>query len=61
MNIINEKIKALYNDKALFAETIEVPYKNLASKIRTVESKIDYLNKFLSHLGLKLKIVDKNV
>ena len=60
MEIINQKIKELYNnDKALFAETIDVPYKNLASKVRTVNNKIDFVNEFLSNLNLEIKIMEK--
>jgi len=60
MKIINEKIKELYNnDKALFSEKINVPYKNLASKIKTVENKIDFANEFLGHLNLELQIKEK--
>lgn len=55
--LCDKKIKELYNnDKALFAETINVPYKNLASKIRTLENKIEFVNEFLSHLNLIIEI-----
>jgi len=59
MNIINKKIKELYNnDKTLLSETIDVPYKNLASKIRTVENKIDFVNEFLKPLNLSVEIIE---
>ena len=60
IELINQKIKELYNnDKALFAETINVPYKNLASKIRTVENKIEFVNEFLSNVDLVLELKEK--
>lgn len=60
IELINKKIKELYNnDKALFAEKINVPYKNLASKIRTVENKIDFVNEFLANVDLVLEIKEK--
>lgn len=58
-DIINKKIKERYKTKALFSEELGIRPKDFASKIRTVKTKIDWLNKFLGKLDLKIKIVDK--
>ena len=59
MDIIKEKIKELYDDKALFSEKIGVNPKDLASKLRTVQNRFDFLNEFLDHLDLELTIKAK--
>ncbi|TYB78315.1 hypothetical protein [Bizionia myxarmorum] len=59
MSLIDQKIKLLYVDKQEFANKIGVPYKNLASKLRTVENKIEYANEFLNHLDLEVIITEK--
>lgn len=57
MEIINEKIKELYKTKALFCSKFGYKYKNFASKLRTVQNYIDWLNTFLRPLKLKIEIV----
>lgn len=57
MKLINEKIKELYKTKALFCSKFGYKYKNFASKLRTVQNSIDFLNKFLKPLKLKIEIV----
>lgn len=59
MSLINQKIKLLYVDKKQFANKIGVPYKNLASKIRTIENKVDSANQFLDYLDLEIIITEK--
>ncbi len=60
MDIINEKIKELYNnDKALFSEKINVIPKNLSKRIKTIQNKIEYVNDILKHLDLELVIKEK--
>jgi len=56
MKIINEKIKELYKTKTLFCSKFGYKYKDFASKLRTVETKINWLNEFLSPLNLEIKI-----
>lgn len=57
MNKINEKIKELYGSKLKFCIVNKYKYKNFASKLRTVQNYIDWLNKFLEALDLKIEIV----
>lgn len=56
MDIINDKIKEMYDSKAHFSEQLGVNPKDLASKIKTVKNRINLTNKFLKHLNLKVKI-----
>lgn len=58
MNQIKEKIKELFKTKRFFCLTFEYKYKDFASKLRTVETKIRWLNKFLEPLDLKVEITD---
>ena len=56
-NKIDEKIKELYKTKQLFCSKFGYKYKDIASKLRTVQNRIDWLNKFLEPLNLKVEIV----
>jgi len=56
-NKIDEKIKELYKTKQLFCSKFGYKYKDFASKLRTVQNRIDWLNKFLEPLNLKVEIV----
>ena len=56
MKKINKKIKEIYISKALFSESIGINPKDLASKLKTVETKINWLNEFLKPLNLKICI-----
>jgi len=56
MQIINRKIKELFKTKQLFCSKFEYKYKDFASKLRTVETKINWLNNFLKPLNLKVSI-----
>ena len=58
INIISEKIKEKYNSKEEFSKVVDTDYKNLSSKLRTVDNKINSVNEFLEKLDLKLKIVE---
>ena len=57
--LIETKIKQLYNNKAAFAKHIEVDQKNLSHKLRGVQNKIDSVNEFLSGLGLRVSVVEE--
>lgn len=56
MNIIDKKIKELYGTKALFSEKLGIDPKDYASKFRTVENRIEFVNDFLKNLNLELEI-----
>jgi len=58
INIISEKIKEKYNSKEEFSKVVDTDFKNLSSKLRTVDNKINSVNEFLEKLDLKLKIVE---
>lgn len=58
MNIIDKKIKDIYKDKAVFYKKMGYDYKNGARKIKQFITKINSLNEFLSHLNLKIHIVE---
>lgn len=54
--LINNQIKELYSSKASFCEENNYKYKDFASKLRTVETKVNWLNAFLKPLKLCIKI-----
>ena len=59
MNIIEKKIKEIYNnDKSLFYKKMGWDYKNGARKIKKFISMIEESNTFLSNLDLKIEIVE---
>ena len=58
MQIIETKIKHLFKKKELFCESQGYAFKDFASKLRTFESKLAWLNAFLKPLKLKVDIVD---
>jgi hypothetical protein len=55
-DLINTQIKELYKNKASFCEENGYKYKDFASKLRTVETKDNWLNEFLKPLKLCVKI-----
>ena len=59
MTIINKKIYELYNSKAHFCEKNGYKYKDFASKLRTLQKKINWVNKFLEPLNLEIVIKEK--
>lgn len=61
MNIIEQKIKENYPSKADFSNEVGISPKDLSSKLKTVQNRIDWLNDFLEPLKLKVEIVDNNV
>lgn len=58
MKQINNKIKELFKTKRLFCSKFGYKYKDFASKLRTAQNRIDWLNKFLKPLNLKVEIVE---
>ncbi len=58
MGIIEKRIKEIYSSKANFSETIGINPKDYASKFKTVKNQIDFVNEFLNHLKLKIRIVE---
>lgn len=59
MGIITKQIKKLYGSKASFCSENGHKYKDFASKVRTVNNRINWLNKFLEPLNLEIKILEK--
>jgi len=59
IKLIELKIKELYKSKASFCKANNHKYKDFASKLRTVNKKIDWLNVFLKPLNLEIKIIEK--
>lgn len=55
-NIIEQKIKELYGDKASFCADTGLKYKDFASKLRTFWNKFNWLNDFLKPLDLEIQI-----
>ena len=53
---IEKQIKELYGTKLSFCKREGYRYKDFASKMRTVETKVNWLNKFLKPLNLKIEI-----
>ena len=59
MELINEKIKKLYGSKASFCAENGHKYKDFASKLRTLQNRIDWINDFLKPLNLEIQIADR--
>ncbi len=57
--LIEQKIKEKYGKKAAFSDQLGISFKDFASKMKTVLKKIDWLNEFLSPLGLEVRIEEK--
>ena len=60
MNQIETKIKELFKTKEFFCTENNHKYKDFASKLRTVNNRIRWLNKFLKPLKLHIVISDLN-
>ncbi|MCP4665248.1 MAG: hypothetical protein GY849_02690 [Deltaproteobacteria bacterium] len=58
MNIIGDKIKKIFGKKQHFAEYLEIDPKDFSKKLKTVQSKINWLNDFLKPLNLKIIVVE---
>jgi len=58
MNKIYKKIEELFDSKGSFAKFLKIDFRDLSSKMQTVEGKIKWLDEFLEPLNLKVKIVD---
>lgn len=59
MDKITEKIKELYGSKASFCAENGHKYKDFASKLRTLQNRIDWINEFLKPLNLEIIIADR--
>ena len=57
---INQKIKEIYGSKASFCTKNEHKYKDFASKLRTFQNRIDWINKFIKPLDLKIYLDDED-
>ena len=56
-NTIEQKIKELYGSKASFCDLHGHKYKDFASKLRTFENRVNWLNQFIEPLELEIQIV----
>ena len=61
MNLIEQKISEKYASKADFSNEVGISPKDLSSKLKTVQNRIDWLNEFLDPLDLKVIIVETEV
>ena len=61
MNLIEQKISENYKSKADFSIEVGISPKDLSSKLKTVQNRIDWLNDFLESLDLKVVIVPTDV
>ena len=60
-DIIENRIKLLFKTKELFCESQGYTFKNFSTlKLKGVEKRIAWVNKFLKPLNLKIEIVDEN-
>lgn len=59
IDLIEEKIKELYESKAYFCEKNGYDYKNFSKVLRTTKSKLNYLNDFLKPLNLQVTIQER--
>lgn len=57
--MITKRIKELYGSKASFCESNGHKYKDFASKLRTLQNRIDWINDFLKPLNLEIQIADR--
>ena len=59
IELLEQKIKELYGSKASFCESNGHKYKDFASKLRTFENRVNWLNEFIEPLGLEIQISPK--
>lgn len=59
IELIEQKIKELYGSKASFCDLHGHKYKDFASKLRTFENRVSWLNEFIKPLGLEIQIAPK--
>jgi len=57
--LIERNIKELYGSKASFCDLHGYKYKDFASKLRTFENRVNWLNGFIKPLGLEIQIAPK--
>lgn len=58
-NVLEQKIKELYGSKASFCDLHGHKYKDFASKLRTFDNRVKWLNEFIEPLGLEIQIAPK--
>lgn len=61
IELIEQKIYEKYKSKADFSYEVGISPKDLSSKLKTVQNRIDWLNDFLEPLDLEVAIVEKDV
>lgn len=61
LNLIEQKISENYKSKADFSNEVGISPKDLSSKLKTVQNRIDWLNDFLTPMGLQVEIVETDV
>jgi len=59
IELIEQKIKELYGSKASFCDSQGHKYKDFASKLRTCQNRVDWLNEFIEPLNLEIQIADR--
>lgn len=59
MELINKKIKELYKSKTLFCSENGHKSKDFASKLSTLQNKVDWINEFLKPINLEIQITNK--
>ncbi len=58
--LIEKKIKEIYGTKEAFCEAHGHEYTKFSRKMRTAESKKEWLGEFLGPLGMDVKITDRS-
>lgn len=59
IDLLEQKMKELYGSKASFCEKNGYKYKDFASKLRTFENRLNWLNDFIKPLNLEIQIAPK--
>ena len=59
IKLIERKIKELYGSKASFCDSHGHKYKDFASKLKTFENRVNWLNDFIEPLELEIQISPK--
>jgi len=59
MNLIIKQIKDLFGKQEVFCEKQGYKFKDFASKKRSLQNKLDWINNFLQPLDLEIQIVLK--
>jgi primosomal protein N' len=56
---IERRIKKQFGTKEAFCTDRGYDYKNFSKKLRTVQNQFNFLNQFMSPLGLEIKLIKK--